>query len=155
MKVFILSGLILLSAVISDAAGREEAYRICEAMDFDSHKRECISKIRNYEYFELQAISICVGFDFDSGRLPCVDAIGDKSYDNYELRACSQEHFDSEKLKCLESSGKPAYNHPNYGCISKSELQRELQRLERLVQLNDNGRAIQLIRRLEREVSCY
>lgn len=159
MKVLILSGLILLSAAVSEAAGREEASQICRGMIMSRDTQSCMEKLTKYDHFDAGAINICRNIMASSSQLECVDNIGNKVYEKYEISSCRDMISDRDTNNCLKRLGRvanvmPGYPGQNYGCISKRELQRELSRLERLVQYNDNGRALQVIRRLQYDVSC-
>jgi hypothetical protein len=152
MKFLILSGAIVLFAVVGNAAGKNEAYRICESMDFDNNKTACTESLTNFYYFDVQAISVCIGMDFDNGKVACVRSIGNKHYEAYEITSCASKSFDNQKNDCLRSLGQlvntPEYPAPNYGCTDKGQLLQELRRVDQLLSHNDIGRARQVIRNL-------
>jgi hypothetical protein len=131
--------LVVLSGVLAQAAGRQEAYEICTSMTFDSDRNACVSAIGKHEYFDQGAINVCVGMTFDSGKSECVSNIADKTYDPYETTNCAKNSFDSGKNECLKSSGRPA--HGRSGCLSKQDVIFELQLLDRMVSHGDNLRA--------------
>lgn len=145
MKSMILIAFVLVSSALSaQAAGRQEASEICSSMSFDSGKSACINSIRNYEYFDNGAIDICSGMSFDSGKLQCVVAIGNKTYENYEISACETQSFDSGKVSCLTNGGRTFRRSPpppQRACMSKGRLLQKLQIVDDLVYNGQNRSA--------------
>lgn len=162
MKKMILMSLVTLTAVMSHAAGRQEASEICKSFTFDSDRNQCIAEIGKHNYYEQNAINVCKTFTFDSDKQACVKAISDKSYEAYETDNCARSTFDSDKLKCLNDNGRPVTQTPpppppppGYpGCLSKFDVISQLQNIDRQVYFNRNNDAriniADLINRLQR-----
>lgn len=117
MKIFLF---VLLFAGAAFAGDRTDAYNlICKPLTFESDRNACMLKIRNFSYFDNDALTICAASTFDSEKMACLSLIGDKTYESYEIDKCEGEIFDSKKMECLRESGR-VYN-PNKGCVEKHE----------------------------------
>ncbi|HEY8271818.1 MAG TPA: hypothetical protein VIG33_13085, partial [Pseudobdellovibrionaceae bacterium] len=139
MRAGVMSVLVALSAVMAQAAGRQEASEVCTSMSFDSDRNYCISAISKYDYFDQGAINLCLGMSFDSGKKECISNIGNKTYDPYELTNCEKNDFDSSKNQCLKGAGRPIQGH--VGCLNNQDIIFQLQILEGMVYRGENGRA--------------
>lgn len=142
MKAMILIAFVLVSsALTAQAAGREEASKICSSMSFESSRNQCLEKLRPFEYFDTGAIEVCKTMGFDSTMVQCVSAIGDKAYENYEIENCLAQDFDSTKLSCLNNNGKRYTRPQQQNCISKGRLVQKLKDVEYLVYNGQNRSA--------------
>ena len=104
MKSFLVMISLLLG--VAHAGDRTTAYNlICKPMTFESERKNCLSRIINYSYFDNRALRICAAITFDSQKLSCLDLIADKEYEGYEMDRCVHETFESRKLECLHDSG--------------------------------------------------
>lgn len=104
---------------------RNTAYNlICKPMTFESERRDCIEKIKNFRYFDDRALNICKGQIFDSNKLDCLEIIGDKYYEDYEMDYCINQTFESKKVECLKESG--TINFPEKICVPREETIKQL-----------------------------
>jgi hypothetical protein len=94
-------------------------------MTFENERNICVSKIRNYFYFDIGALKTCAALNFDSNKNVCLDVIGNKVFEMYEINKCINEIFDSNKVNCLRISGE-VYNPNRLPCISRNEVVGEL-----------------------------
>lgn len=98
--------LMLFCGGVVQAECYENGFEICESMSFQSSKKDCIKRVRKYEYFDAVAVNVCLGMSFDEGKKGCILNIGDKTYDSYEIIDCEESYFDSGKNQCLKASGR-------------------------------------------------
>lgn len=106
---------------VSHAGTRADAYNIiCKPMTYDQDRENCLSKIRQYSYFEVGGLNICSTIVFDDGKIGCMDLIGNKVYEGYEIENCQNKTFESERLECLRASG-TTYNPNRPSCVSREE----------------------------------
>jgi hypothetical protein len=119
MRSFILSLSLLLG--VAHAGDRAAAYNlICKPMTFESERNDCISRIRNYSYFENRALGICKAVTFDSNKTSCLGIIGDKVYEVWDMDRCVNETFESRKLDCLQEFG-TIYTPDRHSCVPRDE----------------------------------
>lgn len=119
MKSFLITLSLLLG--IAHAGDRTTAYNmICKPMTFESDRDNCLSRIRNYSYFDNRALGICAAVTFDSNKVSCLDIIGDRAYEGYEMDKCVNETFESKKLECLHEMG-TIYNPDRASCVPREE----------------------------------
>ncbi|MDD4975307.1 MAG: hypothetical protein PHY93_13190 [Bacteriovorax sp.] len=120
MKSFLIT--ISLLVGVAQAGDRTTAYNIiCKPMTFESERNNCLSKIRNYSYFDNRALGICAAVTFDSNKISCLNVIGDKAYEEYEMDKCVNETFESKKLDCLHKLG-TIYNPNRPSCVPTEEV---------------------------------
>jgi hypothetical protein len=93
-----------------DLGTREDAYKICQQLPFQSDRNECIQKLRRYRYFDDRALEICSSLTFAREKVDCIWVIGDKEYENYEINNCIGQTFPSDRVKCLRESGGPLHS---------------------------------------------
>ena len=111
---------------LAQAADRTAAYnKICKPMTFESDRAKCLSRIKQYNYFDSSALSICAMSTFDEDKVNCLDLIGDKFYEGYEITECRDKTFESERWQCLKESGTP-YNPDRPTCVSREEAIEQL-----------------------------
>lgn len=107
MKALLIIALLVLPGIRAQAAGREEAWDVCDSMSFASHKEDCVFSLGAYEYFDEGALALCLEMSFDSGKQKCLSIVGDRLYDFYEIMECAENGFDSSKNRCLKKAGRP------------------------------------------------
>ncbi len=122
--------LISLSALTFSAFGgtKDDAYKkVCAPMVFQNDKEQCISKIRNYNYFDDRILDICAEFSFTNEKLTCLSYIGNKKYADYEFDHCNSIQFNSQKLSCLNTNGS---NWTGDICVDKQQLVQNLNQIK-------------------------
>jgi hypothetical protein len=127
----------MLLVQIAYAEDRTAAFdKICKPMSFESERSKCLSKIRNYSYFDNGALGICAIVTFDSDKISCLGVIGDKSYEGYEMDKCVNEGLESKKIECLHKMG-TSYNPDRSLCVSREEVIAQLSYSIRDLHLGD------------------
>lgn len=157
MKAMILALSFLTSITYATAyaSDRTAAYNlICRPMTFESDRANCLTKVKQYTYFDKRGLTYCSTINFDSNKLSCLGTIGDRVYEGYEMDHCMSLTFDSQKLECLQSSG-TTYN-PNRGnCVPREEAISQLQSsLTELRKGNVRGADQQISNLLDRFTDC-
>lgn len=118
--------LLVLTASLSFAGDRNTAYNlVCKPMAFESDRTKCTNTIKNFNYFDDQALQMCNNFSFNSTKTECLSYIGNKSYEFYEIDTCKNTTFDSERMNCLRNSGSPM-NPGTPTCLPKTEVINQL-----------------------------
>lgn len=113
-----------LASMASFAGDRNTAYNvICKPMAFESDRSRCVAQIRNYNYFDDNALAICASFPFNNTKMECLSYIADKRYEAYEIDTCRNATFESEKLACLRDNGS---NGGGAGCLPTYEVLNQL-----------------------------
>lgn len=107
---------------VANAADRNAAYElICKPLPFENDRKSCLAKIRNYKYFDDQALNFCTTLPFNNSKVGCLDLIADKTYERYEMETCLNEVFESKKLECFRTSGTVVT--PTTGtCVGRDEV---------------------------------
>lgn len=140
MKAFLITVSLFLS--VAHAADRNAAYNaICKPMTFESERAACMTKVKNYSYFDDRGLKVCKSQVFDSNKLSCLDLIGDKFYEAFEMDHCINQTFESEKLQCLKVSGTP-YDQGKL-CVQREEAITQLNAGIREIRTGNLGAADQ------------
>lgn len=110
-----------LAAISAQASDRTAAYNlICKPMTFESDRANCLSKVKQYTYFDKRGLTFCAGLNFDTNKLSCLAVIGDKVYEGYEMDQCMSLTFESQKIDCLTENG-TTYNPNRPSCVPRDE----------------------------------
>jgi hypothetical protein len=105
MKSVIIFSFLILSTAYAEERGM--AYKIiCQPMKINSEILECVSKVRTYLYYNLNALKICSTLVLNSEKISCLDIIGDVDYERSETDKCSSLLAEEDKRECLQNLGR-------------------------------------------------
>lgn len=104
MKTCILSLLLVISSAY--AGDRTNGLKIiCLPMKTQPEFYNCIATLRQFQYFNEDALIICATMNTNTQKIDCMESIGDAAFNKDETNLCAVLTVDSDKQDCLNSHG--------------------------------------------------
>ncbi len=141
---------------------RNEAVLICKKLLSSMSQRDCLTIVRDTDYFDSTALDACSQAIISSRAVECLKEIANKKYLPAEVEVCREKLADFSKIDCFKSTGrKMTVANPVLPTVastfsSDEAALRELRAIEAMLRDHDGARALtklgQLIRVYERKL---